>query len=81
MPKHEFKPTHYLDVTSIVSLHIEIVKENGECFIYGAYYDSLDRRFDKVTKSTVRTNKFGHVYFIKSSQRYYLADFIRKTPF
>ena len=81
MLKRDFKPTHYLDITSVASLHIELVKKNGECFVYGAYYDELSRQFDRITISTIRNNKFGYSYFIKSGQRYYLADFKAKTPF
>lgn len=80
-PKREFKPTHSLDITSVVTLDIELVCENGEYFVYGAFYDGLNRYHDKVTKSTVRTNSYGHTYFIKAKERYYLADFMKKTPF
>ena len=80
-PKHEFKPTHYLDISSVVSLHIEIIKSNGECFVYASYYDALNGYLDKVTQSTIRTNSHGHIYFIKNHQRYYLADFTKKSPF
>lgn len=81
MPKREFKPTHYLDTTSIVSLEIEIVIENGQSYVYGAFYDGLSRSYDKVTKSTVRTNSYGHHYFVKGHTRYYLADFMHKSLF
>ena len=79
--KREFKPTHYLDISVEVTLLIEVVVENGECFVYGAYYDNFNRSFDKVTKSSVRNNRYGNSYFIKNHQRYYLADFLKKTPF
>jgi len=81
MPKREFKPTHYLDITSIVTLDIELVVENGESFVYGAFYDGLNMYHDRVTKSTVRTNRYGNLYFVKGRTRYYLADFMKKTPF
>lgn len=80
-PKREFKPTHYLDITSIVSLEIEIVIENGQSYVYGAFYDGLNRYHDKVTKSVVRNNSYGHSYFVKGNQRYYLADFMSKSLF
>ena len=79
--KREFKPTHYRDIDSVVTLRIEIVKSNGECFVYGAYYNRLTQCLDKVTVSTVRTNSYGNLYFVKNNQRYYLADFFRETPF
>lgn len=81
MPKREFKPTHYLDITSIVTLDIELVVENGQTYVYSAFYDGLNRYHDKVVKSTVRTNSYGNHYFVKRHQRYYLADFMKKTPF
>lgn len=80
-PLREFKPTHSLDITSVIALDIEIVHENGECFVYGAFYDGLNRYHDKVTKSKVRTNCYGHAYFVKRKERYYLVDFMKKTPF
>lgn len=79
--KREFKPTHYLDITSFMSLQIEVVVENCECFVYGAFYDSINRSFDHITKSKVRTNSYGKSYFIKSRNRYYLADFMSNYLF
>lgn len=80
-PIRKFNPSHYQDITSTLSLHIEIVKVNGECFVYGAYYDSINKCFGKVTKSSIRTNRYGRNYFVKNRQRYYLVDFLNKTPF
>lgn len=80
-PKREFKPTHYLDITSVVSLHIEIVKSDGQYYVHASYYDGLNKYFDKVTRSVVRADFKGHTYFVKSNQRFYLADFLKKTPF
>ena len=80
-PFSEFSPTHYLMVDNYITLQIELVKDNGELFVYGAYYNELTRTLDKVTKSVVRSNFRGHSFFIKNHQRYYLADFTKKSPF
>ena len=79
-PLREFRPTHCLDIDNFTVLTIQIVREDGEYFVYGAYYEGSSR-VGKVTKSVVRTNSRGHTYFVKSKQRYYLSDFIKKTPF
>lgn len=81
MPKRNFNPTHYLDITSIVSLEIEIVIENGQSYVYSAFYDGLNRYYDKATKSVVRSDKRGHSYFVKKNQKYYLEDFLAKSMF
>lgn len=80
-PLRQFNPTHYMDITNVVSLHIEIVRDNGEHYVYASYYDGLNRCFDKVTKSVVRCGSKGHPYFLKNRQRFYLVDFFKKTPF
>ena len=80
-PLRKFHPTHYMGITRVLSLYIEIVKGNGEYFVYASYYDEVNGSFDKVTKSIVRCNSHGHTYFIKNRQRYYLADFFNKTSF
>lgn len=80
-PKRKFNPTHSLDITSVITLDIELAVEEGEYFVYGAFYDGLNKYHDAVTKSKVRTNSYGHSYFIKRNERYYLADFMKKTPF
>ena len=80
-PIREFKPTHYMDITSSISLQIEVVVENGECFVYASFYDGLNKTFDRVTKSRARNNAYGNSYFVKANQRYYLSDFMQKSPF
>lgn len=81
MTKRDFKPTHYLVITNVFTLQIEISIENGECFVYGAFHDELSGKFDKVTKSRARNNCYGNSYFVKGGQRYYLSDFMQKSPF
>lgn len=70
-----------MDITYFMSLQIEIIQDSGDYIVYGAYWDSSKKCFDKVTKSIVKYDRKGHAYFKKSDQRFYLADFMKKTPF
>lgn len=81
MPKRNFNPTHYLDILNFVSLEIEVVIESGQSYVYSAFYDGLNRCYDKVTKSVVRSDIRGHSYFVKKNQKYYLKDFLAKSLF
>lgn len=81
MPKLNFNPTHYLGITYSCSIGIHIVHENGETVVQNAFFDEQGKQKSKVAKATVRFDSKGHPYFLKNRQRYYLNDFIKKSPF
>jgi hypothetical protein len=71
----DFVPTHYQSMVIGLSLLIEVKHENGEDFIYSRY--STDGSHDHVVRSVVRINGYGHPYFVRNRQRYFLSDFLR----
>lgn len=81
MPKLNFNPTHYLVLTYFCSIGITISHEDGEVVVKSAMFDEHGVQKTKVTRATVRLDREGHPYFMKNHQRYYLNDFVKKSPF
>jgi len=73
MVKEEFKPTAVIGLTNTMSLMLDVKYEDGDNYVYSAF-NVIDSGIDKVTKALVHYNTYGHAYFTKHRQRYYLND-------
>lgn len=78
MRSKDFIPTAQLGISTSCILQIRLVIENGEAFVYSAFYDVSGQRKSSVTKSHIRESNRGHAFFYKNRERYYLNDFVKK---
>lgn len=75
MKSVDFIPNARTSVSKDCTLCIIVCREQGDSYVYSAFYDEQEVRTSQVTKSLVNFNSRGHAYFTKCRQRYYLNDF------
>ncbi len=79
MKVHEFESQAWMSLLNICSLHICIVQDCGEDYVYSAFFDNEGQIRSKITKSKILYTKQGKPYFNKNRVRYYLDDFIKSS--
>lgn len=76
MKKENFKVQAVKSITNLLSLHVMIVHEDGEDFVYSRYCDN-EGKLGKMTKSYVHYSRKDAPYFIKDNKRCYLDEFMK----
>ena len=62
------QPSAYLSITNSISLMIRTAYENGDSFVYSAFYSAEDKT-TCVTKAKIQISKNGNPFFVKYRQR------------
>lgn len=75
LTKETFKPQATLGICNTLSLGIAIVHEDGDDYVYSMYLGDESKK--KLSKSRVMWNTYGHAYFRRDHQRFYINDFCR----
>lgn len=69
----KFKPQAYLNLSCTEVLEIAICLENHEYFVYHTLRDSNGNT--RVSRSLVRCDSYGNLYFVRNKSRFYLREF------
>ena len=77
MSSQAFKPTARVALSTVRSLHIQIVSDKGDLYVLSAFFDADGKMQLPVTKSRIRETYKGHPYFIRNRERYYLSEFTK----